>query len=194
MQSKLAFIGQQPFSRLHNQLFPKLLRFLSSQVPRQEAEELAQETLLRVYQRLQLALDNHEALPDENIPALAYAIAKNLVISRSRHLKTRWQYQQQQRNELAEAQSITAEQRVIDEDMHRHLIMAINRLPAICRNVFILRKIHNKRYQDIATELNISVKTVENHLSKGMKLCRQYMIEAVNKESIHSVMDSKLCK
>lgn len=194
MTSKLAFIGQQRFSNIHNQLFPKLVRFLSVQVPSQEAEELAQETLLRVYQRWQLAITNRETLSEESIAALSYTIAKNLVISRARHLKIRWQYQQQQRDTLAAERLITAEQQVIDDDMHRHLIAAINSLPAICRNVFILRKIHNKRYQEIATELNISVKTVENHLARGMKLCRNYLIEYVQHDSLNSIMDAKLCK
>lgn len=194
MTSKLSFIWQQRFARLHTKLFPKLISFLSAQVPKQEAEEIAQEALLKVYQRLQDALAKNEKLSDENLAALTYTIAKNLVISRARHLKIRWQYHEEQRTQLSLEASHNAEQSVINDDMNRHLLAAINRLPAICRNVFILRKIHNKRYQDIATELNISVKTVENHLAKGMKLCRQYMIESVNEESKQSTMDSTLCK
>jgi RNA polymerase sigma-70 factor (ECF subfamily) len=194
MTAPCSFLGQQRFSRLHSRLFPKLIGFLSHQIPRQEAEEIAQEALLKVYQRLQTALGNNESWSDEHLTALTYAIAKNLLVSRARHLKVRWQYHEQQRTQLSAEQPCNAEQAIINDDMHRHLLAAINRLPAICRNVFILRQIHNKRYQDIAAELNISIKTVENHLAKGMKLCRQYMIESVNEESVNQAMDSTVCK
>lgn len=194
MTSKLSCIWEQRFSRLHTRLFPKLVSFLSSRVPSQEAEEIAQEALLKVYQQLQLALTDTEKWPDEHLSALAFTVAKNLVISRARHLKVRWQYLEQQRDDMATEPPATAEQSVINEDMNQHLLTAINRLPAICRNVFILRKIHNKSYKDIADELNISVKTVENHLAKGMRLCQQYVIESVTKEAANNNMVAKLCK
>lgn len=194
MTSKLSCIWEQRFSRLHTRLFPKLVSFLSSRVPSQEAEEIAQEALLKVYQQLQLALTDTEKWPDEHLSALAFTVAKNLVISRARHLKVRWQYLEQQRDDMATEPPATAEQSVINEDMNQHLLVAINRLPAICRNVFILRKIHNKSYKDIADELNISVKTVENHLAKGMRLCQQYVIESVTKEAANNNMVAKLCK
>ncbi|WP_127346241.1 RNA polymerase sigma factor [Pseudidiomarina mangrovi] len=194
MTAACSYLGQQRFARLHSQLFPKLSSFLSQQIPRQEAEEIAQEALLKVYQRLQTALHNNDSWSDQHLAALTYAIAKNLLVSRARHLKVRWQYHEQQRTQLSHEQPCNAEQAIINDDMHRHLLAAINRLPAICRNVFILRQIHNKRYQDIASELNISIKTVENHLAKGMKLCRQYMIEAVHEESANRAMDTSVCK
>jgi RNA polymerase sigma-70 factor (ECF subfamily) len=194
MTAQLSFIGQQRFASLHNRLFPKLIGFLSAQIPRQEAEEIAQEALLKVYQRLQHEHSTNDHWSDNHLTALTYAIAKNLLISRMRHLKIRWQYHEQQRTELSMEQPCNAEQTMINDDMHRHLLTAINRLPAICRNVFILRQIHNKRYQDIASELNISIKTVENHLAKGMKLCRQYMIESANQASSQQRKGSPLCK
>lgn len=194
MTATLSYLWQQRYARLHATLFPKLSQFLGNQIPRQEAEELAQEALLKVYQKLQEAIENQQQWSEQNLSALAFAIAKNLVISRARHLKTRWQYQEQQRSELLTQQNSDAEQRVIKDDMNQHLLAAINRLPPICRNVFILRKIHNKRYQDIADELGVSIKTVENHLSKGMRLCRQYMIESVQTKTQQAQSDTSLCK
>ncbi len=73
-----------------------------------------------------------------------------------------------------------AEEQAITEKENVRLIVAINRLPPICRQVFIQRKLYAKSHQQIADMLNISTKTVENHLSKGLLLCRKYMLEQVS--------------
>jgi RNA polymerase sigma-70 factor (ECF subfamily) len=46
-------------------------------------------------------------------------------------------------------------------------------LPPQCREVFVKSKAEQKKYAEIATELGISVKTVEAHMTKAFKLIRQ---------------------
>ena len=68
---------------------------------------------------------------------------------------------------------------IIDEDArNRILIWAINQLPPACRKVFIYRKLEDKSHAEIANIMQISTKTVESHLSKGMLLCRKYLLES----------------
>ena len=45
----------------------------------------------------------------------------------------------------------------------------IDSLPEKCREIFIKSKIEGKRQKDIATELNISLKTVENQMAIAYK-------------------------
>lgn len=53
------------------------------------------------------------------------------------------------------------------------IMSAIDKLPEKCREVFRLNRFEGKKYKDIATELNISVKTVENQISKALKILRE---------------------
>lgn len=46
-------------------------------------------------------------------------------------------------------------------------------LPPQCRKVFLLSRFEGKKYQDIATELGLSVKTVEVHIVKALSLVRR---------------------
>ena len=48
----------------------------------------------------------------------------------------------------------------------------INTLPPQCRRVFLLSRFDGRRYQDIAAELGISIKTVEVHISKALYTLR----------------------
>ena len=62
--------------------------------------------------------------------------------------------------------------RVIDKEMQANLDKGISSLPEKCREVFILSRKEQLTHKEIATHLNISVKTVENHLTKALKHLR----------------------
>lgn len=49
----------------------------------------------------------------------------------------------------------------------------IEGLPIACRAIFVLSRFENKTNKEIATELNLSVKTVENQMTKALKILRK---------------------
>jgi RNA polymerase sigma-70 factor (ECF subfamily) len=52
---------------------------------------------------------------------------------------------------------------------------AIDSLPEKCREVFELNRFEGLKYSEIATRLGISVKTVENQMSKALKILREQL-------------------
>ncbi len=54
---------------------------------------------------------------------------------------------------------------------------AIDQLPEKCRVIFILSRFENKSYKEIATELDISVRTVENQISIALKQLRKKILK-----------------
>ena len=54
----------------------------------------------------------------------------------------------------------------------RHIQQAIEQLPEKCREIFILSRYEELSYREIATTLNISVKTVENQMMTALKKLR----------------------
>lgn len=50
----------------------------------------------------------------------------------------------------------------------------LNRLPARCREIFILSRVSQLTYQRIADTMGISVKTVENQMGKAIKILKLY--------------------
>lgn len=55
----------------------------------------------------------------------------------------------------------------------KQLSYAIAQLPTKCRQVFLLSRLSGYTYKEIAEEMNISPKTVENQISRALKLLRQ---------------------
>ena len=52
---------------------------------------------------------------------------------------------------------------------------AIEALPERCREIFELNRFDGLRYREIAEQLDISVKTVENQMSKALKILREQL-------------------
>ena len=52
---------------------------------------------------------------------------------------------------------------------------AVRHLPVKCRRVFVLKKVYGYSQIEIAKKLNISIGTVEKHISQGIKRCTYFM-------------------
>jgi RNA polymerase sigma-70 factor (ECF subfamily) len=59
------------------------------------------------------------------------------------------------------------------------LMRAIDKLPEKCRAIFVLSRINKLSNQAIATQLNISIKTVEGQISIALKRLSEWLISFV---------------
>src|SRR5579859_4646100 len=54
---------------------------------------------------------------------------------------------------------------------------AVDRLPPLCRRVFVLRKVYRLSPAEISEVLGVSHSTIEKHVAKGLVRCRDYLQE-----------------
>ncbi|MDD4515063.1 sigma-70 family RNA polymerase sigma factor, partial [Massilibacteroides sp.] len=59
-----------------------------------------------------------------------------------------------------------------EEDVERIVTNAINKLPERCKLIFLKSRIEGKKYKEIATDLDISVNTVENQMAIALRKLR----------------------
>ena len=67
--------------------------------------------------------------------------------------------------------------KLIESDIIGQVSRAIEELPEKCREIFILSRYQNLKYHQIASELQISVKTVETQMSKALQHMRHRLAE-----------------
>jgi RNA polymerase sigma-70 factor (ECF subfamily) len=65
----------------------------------------------------------------------------------------------------------TLEENLNDLKMEK-LTKLIDRLPPRCKEIFVKNKLEEMKYKEIALEMGISVKTVENQMSKALHFLR----------------------
>jgi len=71
----------------------------------------------------------------------------------------------------------TLEASLTARDELRKLQAIIETLPPQCRQVFILRRVHEVSFQEIADRMSLSVSTVEKHLARAVMLVAKAMSE-----------------
>ena len=60
-------------------------------------------------------------------------------------------------------------------ELEKQIREVIDSLPERCRVIFELNRYDGLKYAEIATQLDISVKTVENQISKALKILREQL-------------------
>jgi RNA polymerase sigma-70 factor (ECF subfamily) len=76
-----------------------------------------------------------------------------------------------------------AEDRLTEKELKRDIDLAVEDLPRQCRAIFKLSRYEELTYKEIAETLDISPKTVENHMGKALKLLRQSL-----RQYLHSLL------
>jgi RNA polymerase sigma-70 factor, ECF subfamily len=64
-------------------------------------------------------------------------------------------------------------------ELEENIIAAINGLPDQCRIIFMMSRYDELRYAEIASNLNISVNTVENQISKALRILRAKLKDVI---------------
>jgi RNA polymerase sigma-70 factor (ECF subfamily) len=148
-----------------------LLRYLMRVWPRKhEVPDLRQETYARVYEA---AMASRPVSPR----AFLFTTAHHLMADRVRHeriVSIEAVGDIEALNVLHD--EISAEQLVSARQELKRLAAAMDRLPPRCREVMWLRRVEGLSQKETAERLGVSVKAIEQHVSKGGRLLAEYML------------------
>jgi RNA polymerase sigma-70 factor (ECF subfamily) len=147
-----------------------LRRFIAS---REAADDLAQEAFLRAF-----AAESDRLI--EAPKAFLFKVAKNLALNelaRRSAVAIEPLGDLESLAVLEDSSQAGADDVVDSRERIRLLACAIAALPPQCAKVFMLRNMQGLSRKEIAVRLDISVRTVENHVALGLSRCRAYMRE-----------------
>ncbi len=72
--------------------------------------------------------------------------------------------------------SINSQEQMEFKELSDYLNEVIDKLPEKCRLVFVLNRFEELSYKEVAAKMEISVKTVENQMSKALRILREEML------------------
>lgn len=138
---------------------------------KEEAEDLSQDVFLRLMNYKQL-------LCSETVKHFIYTIARNLVTDYLRRYYkkqdiTSYMY------DHASVSSNETESKIIADDLLAHECHRISLLPQQRRTVYEMSRFEDKSTTEISVELNLSHRTVENHLFISRKEVRGYIKQCI---------------
>lgn len=137
---------------------------------RDEAEEIVQATFLNVWEK-------REAIAIEtSLKAYLYRAVRNSCLNSIKHTNIK-------RRHAAETVFVSdksheaVSQSVISSELDQKIGDALMVLPEQCRLVFKMSRFEELKYAEIAEQLNISIKTVENQIGKALKIMTEELKE-----------------
>ncbi len=132
----------------------------------EEATDIAQETFMRIWEK-QLISQN------PNIKALLFKIAGDLFISSYRKQKTAQKFIL---NLKPDANFETPEDKIKFEELNNNYRQALQNLPEKQRTVFMMSRMDEMKYTEIADALGLSVKAVEKRMTSALAYLREVLI------------------
>lgn len=154
---------EQNFKSLYRPLCLFALRYLEHL---EDAEDVVQQAFTDAWEK------NSGGAVILNLKAYLYQTVKNrslTLLTQNPLLRTT--------DALPDRADESSEEQIGIAERDARLWNAIDGLPAGRRRIFLLAKRDGKKYQEIADELNISVKTVENQMSKALKALRETTVK-----------------
>lgn len=159
----------QLFQQAFYQYYEPLCRYAYTLVKEYDScEDIVQETFLRVWEKKQ------ELIGTDSLNFYLFGAVRNNCLSflekRQKHIISELRGE-----EVAEMPIEKNPAMDTGKDYHTLLQEAMENLPPKCREVFVLSRVSDLTYQQISEALDISVKTVENHMGKALRILRSYI-------------------
>lgn len=156
-------------ARLYNENFKKILSYISSRINDSwRAEDLAQDVWLRL-------LTSSREISSDTAISYIYTIARNLVNDYLRNHYSAQEAGSEMARAAIETDNVDAESLMVADEIAQHERTRVERLPAQRRIIYVMSRYEDKSVGDIATELSLSLRTVENHLRMGRHDVREYI-------------------
>ncbi|MEZ4850013.1 MAG: RNA polymerase sigma-70 factor [Bacteroidia bacterium] len=131
------------------------------------AEEITQNVFIKLWEK------REEIDPEKSVRAYLFRSVKNRCLN---YLRDNKKYQSQLLDiDCGDFDLGVEEDHFAETELQANIEAALATLPEKCRLVFEMSRYQDKKYKEIAEELDISQKTVEAHMSKAIKTLREYL-------------------
>lgn len=150
---------EQGFKSLYKPLCLYSLRITDSLA---DAEDIVQQAFSDAWEK------TRSGRPIENLKAYMYRAVHNRSVSFVSQL-----HLCQSAAILPETEDASPEEAIYEAERNARLWNAIDNLPPARKTIFLMAKRDGLKYQEIAEKLQLSVKTIENQMSKALKTLRE---------------------
>ena len=166
---------ENAFDYFFNQYYPGLLFYANKFVNNSHlAEEIVQSVFLKLWK--------DRKLTEINISVRAYLFqaVRNKCLDILKHKKIKDDYSQKLLLQIENTSKNDTWETYIESELYNLLTQAIEKLPGECQKIFRLSRIKQYKNKEIAEKLNLSIRTVENQISKALKILRVELKDYIN--------------
>ena len=134
----------------------------------EEAEEMVQGMFLILWEKRE-TIEIHTS-----VKSYLYQAVHNQSLNRIKHDKVRQTHADYVQYHDGYIEN-SGDAKMIGDELEMKINEVVNSLPDQCRRVFQLSRFENYTYAEISQQLNISKKTIENHMGKALRIMREML-------------------
>nr|WP_229252973.1 RNA polymerase sigma-70 factor [Dyadobacter sp. CECT 9275] len=159
--------GDEPaFERVFRTYYERLCHYAGSLLKDEdEAEEVVQTVFLTIWEKredLEITL---------SLKSYLYRAVHNHCLNRFKHTSVREAHREYTHHFVPQSYESVTEAIYADE-LQQRIESAVSELPEQCQLAFRMSRFEELKYQEIADQLGISIKTVENQIGKALRILR----------------------
>ena len=162
-------ITKQDLRLIYEQYYDELIKYLYYRSGIMDlAEDIVQELFVKLWEKRDL-------IKKETLKSFLYTMASNMMMNHFKRRKVMYNHQNQiSKDQITEYKSphFILEEKEFENKLNK----IISALPDGYREVFLMHRIDEFTYQEIAIRLNIGVKAVEKRMSKSIKIIKEQLI------------------
>lgn len=129
------------------------------------SEDITQDVFMKLW-------DKREDVQQETVKSYLYTIANNMLLNKIRHDKVVLSFAEKNKNQQEEqSPEFTLEEKEFKIELER----VIGAMPEKQREVFLMNRIEEMTYKDIADSLQLSVKAVEKRMHGALAHIREHI-------------------
>lgn len=134
------------------------------------SEDIVQEVFFKLWKnRAELSINT-------TIKSYLFRAVRNGCLNVIDHLSIRDAYKVFNEEDINRSQENPIDETVVSE-LEQRIKETIDQLPTERRKIFILSRYEGLKYREIAEQLNISVKTVENQMYQALRFLREKLVD-----------------
>jgi RNA polymerase sigma-70 factor, ECF subfamily len=134
------------------------------------AEDVVQEVFFKLWK------NREELTIQTTVKSYLFRAVRNGCMNVIDHLSIRDAYKLVNEEDIKESEANTIDEAIVSE-LEQKIRESIDLLPSERRKIFILSRFEGLKYREIADQLNISVKTVENQMYQALKFLRERLVD-----------------
>lgn len=163
-------MDKEAFKGIFDQYYDLIRNFLYYKLGDiDQAQDIAQEVFIKAWNK-------REDIDLSTVKSLLYTIANNLAINHFQSAKKKYEFQLDNQEESS---SETPEYKMEEKEFADKLNEVLGELPENQRVVFLMNRIDDLTYSQIAERLKIGVKAVEKRMHGALKFLREHIKQKI---------------
>ncbi|NOU61898.1 RNA polymerase sigma-70 factor [Marinifilum sp. JC070] len=164
-------ISREDFENLFNDHYSRLCAYAYNFLKEQEgSEEIVQEVFFKLW------INRSEIQINSSMESYLYRSVRNASLNLIKHISIREKYKEYNKEAIEYDEQIDKDPMNASE-LELKIRASIDKLPEQRKKIFILSRYEQLKYKEIAEQLGISVKTVENQMGKALKFLREELAD-----------------